>query len=138
MESNIAKISFSITSGAEESFSDINPISKLTIGKFKLEYEGDLEGESVLTELRHYRHKSSASIYGLELVTGVINGRHGSFVVEHKGEFENGITNSLRTIVPGSGTDELKGVTGNYAISSGSQEKYDAVMEYTFGTVAAV
>ncbi|RAJ44707.1 uncharacterized protein DUF3224 [Kitasatospora sp. SolWspMP-SS2h] len=50
---------------------------------------------------------------GVELVTGGIEGRHGTFVLEQRGTFAaDGTIHCAFTVVPGSGTEELAGLTG--------------------------
>ncbi|MEV7216985.1 DUF3224 domain-containing protein [Kitasatospora cineracea] len=50
---------------------------------------------------------------GMELVTGSIDGRPGSFVLEQRGTFaEDGTIHCTFTVVPGSGTEGLAGLTG--------------------------
>ncbi len=43
---------------------------------------------------------------------GKLNGQSGSFAMEDKGGFEGGTARSILTIIPGSGTGELKRITG--------------------------
>lgn len=51
---------------------------------------------------------------GMELVTGSIDGRPGSFVLEQRGTFaEDGTIHCTFTVVPGSGTEGLAGLTGS-------------------------
>ncbi|WP_282204970.1 DUF3224 domain-containing protein [Kitasatospora fiedleri] len=50
---------------------------------------------------------------GMELVTGSIDGRHGAFVLEQRGTFAaDGTIHCVFTVVPGSGTEDLAGLTG--------------------------
>ena len=54
------------------------------------------------------------SFTGMELVTGSIDGRPGSFVLEQRGTFaEDGTIHCTFTVVPGSGTEGLAGLTGS-------------------------
>ncbi|MET7765894.1 DUF3224 domain-containing protein [Streptomyces sp. NPDC005393] len=51
---------------------------------------------------------------GYELLTGTLDGRTGSFVVEQHGTFgEDGTVRCSFEVVPGSGTGELAGLTGS-------------------------
>ncbi|MFJ4678152.1 DUF3224 domain-containing protein [Kitasatospora sp. NPDC088783] len=50
---------------------------------------------------------------GMELVTGSVDGRHGTFVLEQRGTFAaDGTIHCAFTVVPGSGTEDLAGLTG--------------------------
>jgi hypothetical protein len=68
----------------------------------------------------------SAGYVAIEQVTGELEGKRGSFVLQHYGLMSAG--NSLLTleVVPGSGTGELTGLTGkmNIRIENG-QHYYD-------------
>ena len=54
-----------------------------------------------------YQSEASAVFVGLEVVTGEVNGKSGSFTLQHNGKFENGIASSQFTVVSNSGTGEL-------------------------------
>lgn len=74
--------------------------------------------------------EGSGAYVALELVTGSLNGRRGSFVLQHKGTMSKGVYNMNVTVVPDSGTDELVGIAGTMAIIiEGSKHSY--TFEYT-------
>jgi hypothetical protein len=77
--------------------------------------------------------EGSAGYVALELVTGKLNGRRGSFVLQHKGTMSKGVYDMNVTVVPDSGTDELVGITGKMTIIiEGSKHSYN--FEYTLGS----
>ena len=77
--------------------------------------------------------EGSAGYVALELVTGKLNGRRGSFVLQHKGTMSKGVYNMNVTVIPDSGTDELVGITGTMTIIiEGSKHSYN--FEYTLGS----
>ncbi len=123
---------FHITDGYEESFSKIDNGQKLTTGKFFIFYEGELSGESVIMELRNYHHDKKATLYGLERFTGTLAGKSGSFVLEHAGVFENGVINSTRKVIAGSGTNELAGLRGEAVFNSGESKVFQLTLNYSF------
>ena len=123
---------FHITDGYEESFSKIENGQKLTTGKFFIFYEGDLSGESVVMELKNYLNDKKAIVYGLERFTGAVAGKSGSFVLEHSGSFENGVINSTRKVVAGSGTNELAGLRGEAVFKSGESKEFHLTLNYSF------
>jgi hypothetical protein len=127
-----ANITFRITEGKEEPFSELDDGSKLTQGAFTMAYQGDIEGEGILAEIKHYKPDGSAAIYGFECFTGRVDGRAGSFVLEHVGKFENGVVKSKRAIVPNSGTGELKGICGQADFQSGPADQFPMTLEYGF------
>jgi hypothetical protein len=66
---------------------------------------------SAMTEV-----KGSAGYVALEQVEGVLNGRRGSFVLQHSGTMAQGTPSLSVTVVPDSGTGELVGLAGTFNI----------------------
>lgn len=75
--------------------------------------------------------KGSAGYVALELVEGKLEGRSGSFALQHSGTMNRGQPTLLVSVVPDSGTDELAGLRGSMAIRiEGGKHYYD--LEYSF------
>ena len=76
-------------------------------------FRGDLEATSIgemlsaMTEV-----KGSAGYVAMERVVGTLQGRHGSFVLQHSGTMNRGAASLSVTVVPDSGTGELAGLKG--------------------------
>lgn len=89
-------------------------LGRLTIDK---RFHGDLEasakGEMLATQSEV---KGSAGYVALERVTGKLQGRSGSFVLQHSATMRRGAPESTITVVPDSGTGELTGLTGSMRI----------------------
>ncbi len=67
-----------------------------------------------------------AGYVAIELVTGTLDGKQGTFVVQHFGTMDASGQHWTVQVVPGSGTGELKGLTGTFAITiAGGQHGYD-------------
>ncbi|MFN7984159.1 MAG: DUF3224 domain-containing protein [Vicinamibacterales bacterium] len=102
----------------------------VSLGRMSLDkqFEGDLvatgKGE-MLTALTPV--KGSAGYVAIERVTGTLQGRAGSLVFQHTGTMDNGSQQLSITVVPGSGTGELAGITGTFTISI-----VDRVHHYSF------
>lgn len=60
--------------------------------------------------------QGSAGYVAIERVTGSLNGRQGSFVLQHSGTMNKGAAQLAVTVVPDSGTDELEGLAGQLKI----------------------
>jgi hypothetical protein len=60
--------------------------------------------------------KGSAGYVAIERVIGTLEGRSGSFVLQHSGTMNRGIPTLSVTVVPDSGTDQLQGLTGRMTI----------------------
>lgn len=97
------------------------------------QFHGDLEAVSKGQMLAaRTAVEGSAGYVALELVTGKLNGRQGSFVLQHKGTMSKGAYDMSVTVIPDSGTDELAGIAGTMTIIiEGSKHSYD--FEYTLG-----
>jgi hypothetical protein len=81
-------------------------------------FSGDLEGESrgqMLTAGASV--KGSAGYVAIELVTGTLRGRNGSFVLQHRGVMNRGAPELKITVVPDSGTGQLEGISGAMTIN---------------------
>ena len=60
--------------------------------------------------------EGSAGYVALEKVSGSLQGRKGSFVLQHSGTMNRGAASLALHVVPDSGTDELVGLTGQMRI----------------------
>jgi hypothetical protein len=97
------------------------------------QFRGDLEGTSkgqMLTAGTSV--KDSAGYVAIERVTGTLNGRGGSFSLQHTGTMDRGAPQLSITVVPDSGTGELAGLTGRMTITiADGKHSYD--FDYTLG-----
>ena len=74
--------------------------------------------------------EGSAGYVAIERVTGTLQGRNGTFVLQHSGTMTRGVPQLTVTVVPDSGTDQLMGLSGNMKIDiSEGQHFYE--FEYT-------
>jgi len=60
--------------------------------------------------------KGSAGYVAIEQVTGVLNGRSGSFILQHNGTMTRGAPQLTVSVVPDSGTGQLSGLAGTMTI----------------------
>lgn len=91
-----------------------------TIGRFSIDkqFHGDLEGASRGEMLGGGNPATGTAGYvAIEHVTGTLNGRNGSFALQHFGTMVENHFELLVKVVPGSGTDELLGISGTMSIS---------------------
>jgi hypothetical protein len=90
------------------------PIGRMSIDK---QFHGDLEATSKGEMLAFMTSvKGSAGYVAMEQITGTLNGRIGTFVLQHTGTMARGDQRQSVTVVPDSGTDELKGLAGKMTI----------------------
>jgi len=94
-------------------------------------FYGDLEAISegqMLTAITSV--KDSAGYVAIEWVSGTLQGRKGSFVLQHSGTMTRGAPEQTVTVVPDSGADELTGLTGRMTIRIADGKHYYE-FEYT-------
>ncbi len=94
-------------------------LSRVTIGKaFKGDFEGEGLGEGLFCGMSD--PKAGAGYLVSERLTGQLEGRAGSFVVQHGGLMAPDTPpRTFGNIVPGSGTGELAGLTGTVELGDG-------------------
>ncbi|MDP9202030.1 MAG: DUF3224 domain-containing protein [Gemmatimonadota bacterium] len=102
------------------------------LGRFSLDkqFHGDLEGTSkgeMLTAGTSL--KNSAGYVAVERVTGTLDGRSGSFALQHNGTMNRGVPGLTIHVVPDSGTEQLAGLTGTMSIEIASGKHY-YIFEY--------
>lgn len=114
---------------------DVKPLSSgdQTPGRFSLEkrFRGGLEGTSrgeMLTAGTGVR--GSAGYVAIEKVDGKLNGRAGTFALQHSGTMTRGAPQLTITVVPDSGTGELTGLSGRMSIVI-EDGKHSYELEYT-------
>ena len=93
---------------------DETVLSRMTIDK---QFQGDLEGTSRGQMLAAGTDvKGSAGYVAIEKVTGKLNGREGSFHLQHSATMNRGVPSLSITVIPDSGTGELAGLSGSMKI----------------------
>ncbi len=89
-------------------------LGRVSINK---QFQGGLEATSTVEMLSAITEvKGSAGYVAIERVTGKLHGRSGSFVLQHTGTMTRGKAELLVSVVPDSGSAELKGLAGQMTI----------------------
>jgi hypothetical protein len=65
-----------------------------------------------------------AGYVAIEVVTGTLNGKHGSFALQHFATMDATGHKMQVIVVPGSGTDDLKGIAGTFTIKIENGQHY--------------
>jgi hypothetical protein len=89
------------------------------VGRFSLDkqFHGELEGTSKGEMLAvSTAVQGSAGYVAMEQVSGTLNGRSGSFALQHTGTMTRGAPQLNVSVVPDSGTGELVGLSGKMDI----------------------
>jgi hypothetical protein len=128
---------FAIKNWDEKPYSEGNNQPKLTRASVTKTFTGDVEGESQVEYLMMYRPDGSASFVGLERVTAKIGGKAGTFVMQRTGVFENGQAKESYSVIPGSGTGDLRGLKGNGSTSVGKGMEHPFQLSYELSSTAS-
>jgi hypothetical protein len=103
------------------------------LGRFSIDKQihGDLEATTKGEMFSGGDPKQGAAGYvAIEVVTGTLAGKHGSFALQHSATMDKSGLKMTVIVVPGSGTGELKGIEGTFTIHiENGQHSYD--LEYT-------
>jgi len=95
------------------------------------QYRGGLEGTSRGEMLTAGNVASGSGGYvAIEKFTGKLDSKPGSFALQHSGTMDRGAQQLTITIVPGSGTGELSGISGRLDIQI-DHGKHSYVLEYS-------
>jgi hypothetical protein len=95
-------------------------------------FTGDLEGEST-AELLTAKSAGGGGYVGHDVITGTLAGRSGGFVFQHTGLMGPGGVTNAGTIVPGTGTGELAGITGEGTMLADEEGNHTLTLEYEIG-----
>src|SRR2546423_10724451 len=94
--------------------SDDQSMGRMSIEK---QWQGDLVGTSKGQMLTGGDFKTgSAGYVAMEKFTGTVKGRKGTFIMQHSATMIAGQGDLTITVVPDSGTEELKGIGGKLTI----------------------
>lgn len=95
---------------------------------FEKEFFGPLEARSSVSMMGVMNKElGSGSYVALERVEGTVDGLRGTFGMQHSSSMNRGKSEQLISIIPDSGTDELKGISGKMVIDIVDGQHY-----YTF------
>lgn len=75
--------------------------------------------------------RRSGGYVALETVRGVLDGRHGSFVLQHSSTMQDGAPAQSIQVVPGSGSGELAGIAGRMLIDIAADGAHHYRFDYT-------
>ena len=125
-----ASARFTIKSWDEKPYSEGESLPRMTRASVTKAYSGDIAGEGHVEYLMMYRGDGSATFVGLERVVGRLAGRSGSFVLQRTGVFEAGQAKESYSVIPGSGTGELRGLLGDGTSALGHATDYPFTLNY--------
>jgi hypothetical protein len=115
---------FEVKMNPQDDKSDDKSLGRMTIEK---QWRGDIEGTSKGQMLTGGDvTKGSAGYVAIEKFSGTLNGRKGTFILQHSATMTRGEGQLTITVVPDSGTDRLEGLTGKLTIKiADGKHSYD-------------
>jgi hypothetical protein len=126
-----ANATFQVTGWDEQKYAAHGDSGKLTEAKVTQQIEGDLEGSSDVRWLMAYSADDRADFVGIQTVTGSLAGKKGSFVLRSAGTFDGKVAEADVTVVEGSGTDQLAGLTGTGRFTSPMGDTATVTLDYS-------
>ncbi|MDR7304631.1 DUF3224 domain-containing protein [Haloactinomyces albus] len=103
---------FEITEWDEIVYEEPGEGPKLTRITIRKRYQGAIEGSGVV-EVLTAQGTAGAGYVASERIEGTLDGREGTFVIQHGGLAEGTNQSSYGNIVPASGTGRLTGISGH-------------------------
>jgi hypothetical protein len=124
---------FHVSDMKDEPYEELENGGKLTRATGDQAYEGDIGGTGDVQWLMSYRADGTAHFVGIWRITGSIDGRAGSFVVEATGEFDGTASAGSLSVVDGLGEGELEGIhgSGSFRAPGGADATYE--LDYQIG-----
>ncbi len=121
-----AKGTFEVSAAMQPPYDVVNGVT-LGRGSFEKRFSGPLDASSHVEMLgARTPVEGSAGYVALERVAGSLAGRAGTFVLLHAGTMCGGDTELTVTVVPDSGTGDLRGLRGQMKIDIvDGQHHYD-------------
>jgi hypothetical protein len=119
--------SFELASWDEDTYEEMDDGAKLTRASVTQTFSGDVAGEGAAQWLMAYRPDGTAHFVGLQSITGTIADRKGTVVLETIGDFDGKVAKWAATVVPGSASGDLEGLTGtgSFEAPMGSSASFD-------------
>jgi len=125
-----ANARFAIKTWDEKPYSEGQDLPKLTRASVTKTFTGEIEGEGQVEYLMMYRGDGSATFVGLERVVGRIGAKSGTFVLQRLGVFEDGQAMESYSVIPGSGTGQLRGLRGEGRSAVGHGSEHPFALDY--------
>lgn len=125
-----AEGTFTVASWEEDTFDELGGGAKLTRARIVQEFTGDLEATGAAELLMCYAPDGTATIVGLQRFLGRLGDRKGGFVLQSIGAYDGTVAKSNLSVVPGSGTDGLAGLSGKGTSVVGSEPPGTVTLDF--------
>ncbi len=120
---------FTIDGWQEEPYDERDGV-KLARTRVTKTLQGQIEGQSTAELLMAYAPEGPAAYVGFERIVGRVHDRAGSFVLHHSATSSRGAQSASWTVVPDSGTGDLRGLRGEAHIAVGPDGGHTFTLNY--------
>ena len=124
---------FEVKPGDESTIEESAGGPKVTHATGTQRFSGGIVGDGEIDWLMCYLPTKSARYVGLQRITGTIDGRHGSVVLEAVGSHDGSGSSSTLRVIEGTGTDELEGIRGEGGFEAKGGPIVEYHLDYEFG-----
>ena len=104
---------FDVLSGGETPIEEDPDGVRLTHATGTQRFTGAIEGDGRIDWLMCYLPSGGARLVGLQRISGSIDGRSGTLVIDAVGDHDGKASSASWRVVDGSGTGELTGIRGH-------------------------
>ena len=107
----------------------------VSLGRIRItrSFSGDIVGQSSAELLTARSADGSTAYVALDRLSAVIDGKAGSFVLQHWGTISGDGAVTDGAVVPGSGSGELRGLRGRCRIAVDEQGTHTLELDYSLG-----
>jgi hypothetical protein len=129
-----ANATFQIQGWDEQTYDERDGAAgKLTEANVQQTVTGDIEGSSDVRWLMAYTADDRAEFVGIHVVAGTLAGKEGTFVLRSAGSFDGSTADGDLTVVAGSGTGDLSGISGTGSFSAPMGDTASLSLDYELG-----
>lgn len=122
--------SFDILSGGEDGYEERDGGGKLAHAWGDQKFSGGVTGDGNVHWLISYASDKTARLIGLQRIKGAVDGKTGSFVIEAHADHTGKSSSGTWSVVEGSGTGDLAGITGTGTFDAPGGPKASYVLDY--------
>jgi hypothetical protein len=115
----------------EKPYHEAAPL-KSTEAKIDIVMHGAIEATGPARYLMQYPTADTCHYSGYLVLEGTLDGKQGHFIIYEIGAWTNGVASSRWEIVQGSGTGELKGLTGKGTYAAEHDKTVHYELQYAF------
>jgi Protein of unknown function (DUF3224) len=129
-----ARGEFIVESGGEDPYEALDGGVRLTHAHGTQSFSGDVQADGAVHWLMLYRSDKTAQFVGLQRISGSIGGRRGTVVLAAEGTHDGKGSRISLEVVPGSGSGDLEGISGNGRLTNPGGETGTYELEYSFAS----